>query len=244
MGPAASGPTASGARVRGVRQLWCTTQRRGYERIAPIAGLAGFSLERADRQRHWLSTSFIQFYDRDVGRSLQADGRVRTVVSADETAFRRPTKPSVPDQGPPSSYKPPDLTLFGDEHVRQYRATDGQIGHEWNGARCLLLTTTGRRSGESRTHSLIYGSQGESCVVIASSGGAPRHPAWYLNLQAEPRVDVQVKADRFSATARTAEGKEREALWQLMTVSWPNYDEYTKRTDRVIPVVVLDRDPA
>jgi deazaflavin-dependent oxidoreductase (nitroreductase family) len=147
----------------------------------------------------------------------------------------------VPDQKSSPSYKSPDLALFGEDHVRQYRATNGEVGHEWNGATCLLLTTTGRRSGQPRTLPLIYAFSGDSCVVIASAGGAPSHPAWYLNVEADPHVEVQVMADRFSAVARTAVEDEREALWKLMTVNWPNYDDYTRRTDRVIPVVVLER---
>jgi deazaflavin-dependent oxidoreductase (nitroreductase family) len=142
-----------------------------------------------------------------------------------------------------STYVPPDLTLFGEEHIRQYRATDGAVGYEWNGATCLLLTTTGRTSGEPRTQALIFSPSEDSFVVVASQGGAPTHPNWYLNLVAQPEVEVQVKGDRFAARARTAEGEERTKLWKLMTVNWPNYDEYTRRTDRVIPVVVLDRIP-
>ena len=145
------------------------------------------------------------------------------------------------DQEGSSTYTPPDLVLFGEEHVRQYQQTDGAVGYEWNGATCLLLTTTGRKSGQQRTLPLIFAASGRSCGVVASNGGAPTHPAWFLNIQADPHVEVQVKGDRFSATARTATGEEREALWQLMTVDWPNYNEYTKRTDRLIPVVVLDR---
>jgi deazaflavin-dependent oxidoreductase (nitroreductase family) len=139
-------------------------------------------------------------------------------------------------------YVQPDLTLYGDEHVRQYQATDGKVGHDWNSTTCLILTTRGRRSGTARSRPLIYTSHGDAYVVAASYGGAPQHPAWYLDLQADPRAEVQVKADRFAATARTAEGAEREQLWQLMTGVWPNYDLYTKRTDRRIPVVILDRD--
>jgi deazaflavin-dependent oxidoreductase (nitroreductase family) len=147
----------------------------------------------------------------------------------------------MPDDETPSTYKPPVLDLFGAEHVRQYQATEGAVGYEWNGATCLLLTTTGRKSGEARTQPLIFSHYGNSYVVVASQGGAPTHPSWYLNLVSHPSVEVQVKGDRFTATARTAEGDERTKLWKLSTVTWPNYDVYTKRTDRVIPVVVLDR---
>jgi deazaflavin-dependent oxidoreductase (nitroreductase family) len=135
----------------------------------------------------------------------------------------------------------PDLSLLGDAHVAKYRETDGRVGFEWNGATCLLLTTTGRKSGEPRTVPLIFAADGERCIVVASKGGAPEHPRWYRNLVANPRVQVQVKGDRFSATARTVEGVERERCWALATAIWPSYDEYAKRTSRVIPVVALER---
>jgi deazaflavin-dependent oxidoreductase (nitroreductase family) len=140
-----------------------------------------------------------------------------------------------------SDYVKPDLSLVGPEHVRRYRETDGEVGHDWNGASCLILTTRGRRSGEPRPQALIYGRDGDRYVVVASKGGAPTHPAWYANLVAEPRVEVQVRADRFQAIARSAEGAERERLWKLMTSVWPNYDQYAARTERRIPVVVLER---
>ena len=138
-------------------------------------------------------------------------------------------------------YTAPDISLVGDEHVRRYRETDGRVGHEWNGVLTLLLTTTGRRSGEPRTSAMIYGTDGDAFVVIASQGGMPTHPNWYLNLPADPAVELQVGADRFAAVARTAEGEERDRLWSLMTSVWPNFDVYQSRTERRIPVVVLER---
>jgi deazaflavin-dependent oxidoreductase (nitroreductase family) len=140
-----------------------------------------------------------------------------------------------------AEYVQPDLSLVGDEHVRRYKETDGEVGYLWNGAPALVLTTTGRTSGEPRDSALIFGADGDACVVVASMGGAPMHPQWYRNLVANPEVQVQVKGDRFTARARTAEGEERDRLWQLMTSIWPNYDQYQERTDRVIPVVVLER---
>lgn len=125
------------------------------------------------------------------------------------------------------------------EHIDRYVATDGVDGHEWNGTTTLLLTTTGRRSGEPRRTALIYQRDGADYVVVASQGGAPTHPLWYLNLLAEPEVQVQVAGDRFTARARTADGVERERLWGLMTAAWPDYDQYQSRTGRRIPVVVL-----
>ena len=138
-------------------------------------------------------------------------------------------------------YTPPDLSLFGEEHIRRYLETDGEVGHEWNGVPALILFTTGRKTGEQRRSALIYGQDGDRYVIIASQGGAPTHPNWYHNLTADPDVEVQVKGERFKARARTAEGDEREHLWSVMTGIWPNYDVYQTRTDRKIPVVVLER---
>ena len=136
-------------------------------------------------------------------------------------------------------YRPPDLTLIGEEHIRRYRDTDGEEGYLWNGVPTLLLTTTGRRTGEPRTSALIFGRDGDDYLVVASMGGMPQHPAWYLNLTANPQVEIQVRADRMSARARTAASDEKPRLWQIMRDLWPNYDEYQSRTDREIPVVVL-----
>jgi deazaflavin-dependent oxidoreductase (nitroreductase family) len=140
-------------------------------------------------------------------------------------------------------YTPTDLTLFGEEHIRRYLETDGAVGHEWNGAPTLVLTSTGRKSGQPRRSAMIYGQDGDAYVVIASQGGSPKHPNWYANLVAEPDVEVQVRGERFPARARTAEGDERERLWALMTRIWPNFDIYQTRTERRIPVVVLERAP-
>jgi deazaflavin-dependent oxidoreductase (nitroreductase family) len=127
------------------------------------------------------------------------------------------------------------------EHMRRYIATGGQDGHLWEGVTTLLLTTTGHRSGESRTTPLIYGRDGDRYVVVASRGGAPDHPAWYKNLAAHPEVQVQVMADRFTARARTATAVEKPALWKKMASIWPPYEEYQARTTREIPVVIIER---
>jgi proline iminopeptidase len=132
-------------------------------------------------------------------------------------------------------------SLFGDEHVRRYRETGGEVGHIWRrGAKILLLTTKGRVTGEARTCPLIYENADDGYVVVASKGGAPEHPGWYQNLAKEPMVEVQVMGDVSPARARTATGEERERLWKLAAKQWPDYDEYQKRTDREIPVVVLE----
>jgi deazaflavin-dependent oxidoreductase (nitroreductase family) len=133
------------------------------------------------------------------------------------------------------------MPLFGQEHVSRYRETGGDEGHDWQGTKTLLLTTTGRRSGEPREHALIYGRHGDDYLVVASKGGAPQHPAWYLNLEADPDVEIQVGEERFPATARTATPEEKPELWKIMTAEWPAYDQYQSKTDRDIPVVVLSR---
>jgi deazaflavin-dependent oxidoreductase (nitroreductase family) len=131
--------------------------------------------------------------------------------------------------------------LFGPEHVERYEATDGQEGHAWEGTQTLLLTTKGRRSGEPRTTPLIYAPYGDAYTVVASKGGWDEHPAWYLNLAEEPEVDVQVWGERFKARARTASAEEKPEIWKTMVSEWPAYDEYQQRTEREIPVVVLER---
>ncbi|MEJ2133126.1 MAG: nitroreductase family deazaflavin-dependent oxidoreductase [Gammaproteobacteria bacterium] len=127
------------------------------------------------------------------------------------------------------------------DHMRRYLETDGEDGHMWRGVPTLLLTTTGRRSGSSRMLPLIYGEEGDACVVVASKGGHENNPLWYENLKTNPEVQVQVAADKFTAQARTATGEERARLWKKMTEIWPAYDEYQARTKREIPVVVLER---
>ena len=132
--------------------------------------------------------------------------------------------------------------LFGEEHVKRYRETGGEVGHIWKqGSKILLLTTKGRKTGEPRTTPLIYEQDGDRYVIVASKGGAPEHPGWYENLAKTPEVELQVKDEVFPARARTAEGEERERLWKTANEVWPDYDEYQKKTDREIPVVVLER---
>ena len=132
--------------------------------------------------------------------------------------------------------------LFGAEHVRSYRETDGELGHDWRkGSSVLLLTTTGHRSGEERTTPLIYGRSGDAYLLVASNGGSAEPPAWYVNLREQPEVDVQVLGDRFRARARTATDEEKPELWREMVDQWVSYDDYQRKTERTIPVVVLER---
>jgi deazaflavin-dependent oxidoreductase (nitroreductase family) len=134
------------------------------------------------------------------------------------------------------------MTLFGDEHVQRYEETDGAEGYDWRkGTTILILTTTGRKSGEERKHALIYRDWADGYLIVASKGGADAPPTWFLNIQADPKVKVQIKGDKFDAVARVATPEEKPDMWQHMTEVWPDYDEYQKKTDREIPIVVLER---
>ena len=127
------------------------------------------------------------------------------------------------------------------KHTREYVESDGKKGHKWRGVHTLVLTTTGRRTGDKRRNALIYGTDGDDYLVVASKGGHKNHPLWYLNLVADPDVQVQVLAERFKAKARVASPEEKKRLWPKMTKIWPEYDKYQARTERDIPVIVLER---
>ncbi|MEW9533177.1 nitroreductase family deazaflavin-dependent oxidoreductase [Microbispora sp. NPDC049125] len=131
--------------------------------------------------------------------------------------------------------------LYGQEHVKRYVETDGEEGHDWQGTTVGILTTTGRKSGQRRSTPLIYQPYGDAYLIVASKGGDDKAPEWYLNLQADPEVEFQVKGDRFRARARTATPEEKPGMWRTMTATWPAYDDYAKKTDREIPVVVIER---
>ena len=133
------------------------------------------------------------------------------------------------------------VELFWRIHLRVYRWTNGRVGGALMGLPVLLLTTRGRKSREPRTSPLMYLPQGDNFVVIASYLGEPKHPAWFLNLQAEPQADVQIGTARLRVRAREAEGAEREKLWSAVVAKTPDYAEYQSRTTRRIPVVVLVR---
>jgi deazaflavin-dependent oxidoreductase (nitroreductase family) len=124
-------------------------------------------------------------------------------------------------------------------HTRLYRLTGGRLGHQAAGLASLLLTTTGRRSGAARTVALTYVPDGGDYVVVASNGGADRHPAWWLNLQSVPRATVQVGADVVPIVARAADPDERRRLWPKLTAANPFYTRYEELTARAIPVVIL-----
>jgi deazaflavin-dependent oxidoreductase (nitroreductase family) len=126
-------------------------------------------------------------------------------------------------------------------HIRDYVRTEGKKGHRWNGVHTLLLTTRGRRTGRLRRTALIYGRDRGRYLVVASQGGARKHPNWYLNLVADPTVTVQVQGDVFAARAVTASPRQKPRLWKLMAEIWPDYDRYQAKTSRDIPVVIVER---
>jgi F420H(2)-dependent quinone reductase len=126
------------------------------------------------------------------------------------------------------------------KQISAYVASDGEHGSTQRGAPLLLLTTRGRKSGRWRRTALIFGQVGDNYLVVASMGGAPKHPSWYLNLTAHPEVHLQVYDRKFAATARTASAEEKPTLWQTMVEIWPDYANYQVKTDREIPVVVLE----
>ena len=134
------------------------------------------------------------------------------------------------------------------DHIRRYQQSNGADGHLWDASQAggkgliptLLLTTTGRKSGEPRVLPLIYGKTPTGYAIVASKGGHPSHPVWYLNLLAQPKVRVQVAADKFDAKARVTSGPERAALWKQLAAIYPPYDDYQRRTQREIPVVVIE----
>lgn len=130
-------------------------------------------------------------------------------------------------------------TDWVNKHIHDYVESDGRKGHKHQGKDALLLITTGRKSGELRRTALFYGTDGDHYIVVASRGGHSKNPAWYLNLDANPDVEVQVGADKFKARAHTATGDERTRLWALMADIFPTYNSFQKKTKREIPVVVL-----
>jgi deazaflavin-dependent oxidoreductase (nitroreductase family) len=129
---------------------------------------------------------------------------------------------------------------FTDVHTVAYKASGGRLGGKAYGVPVVLLESVGRKSGKRRTHPLLCGEDGENLVVIASKGGVHRHPAWYLNVKANPDTVAWWKGKKRRVHAREAQGEERERLWKMMAELYPTYEDYQRRTDRQIPVVVLE----
>ncbi|MDW3217006.1 MAG: nitroreductase family deazaflavin-dependent oxidoreductase [Acidimicrobiales bacterium] len=126
------------------------------------------------------------------------------------------------------------------DHVERYERTGGKEGGEFNGVPCIILTTTGRKSGVQRKTPLVRVPHGDTYLVVASMGGQPTHPAWYLNLLADPNVTLQDGAEVRDFTARPTEGDEHAELWQTAVAVYPEYEEYQARCERTIPVVKLE----
>lgn len=128
---------------------------------------------------------------------------------------------------------------FVTTHVAAYRLTGGRIGGSFRGVDTLLLDHVGRRSGKRRTNPLLYVTDGDDLVIVASKGGSHRHPAWWLNLRDSPRTMIQVGGRRREVIARQADPDEKERLWPRLVEIWPDYETYQRRTSREIPVIVL-----
>ena len=138
-----------------------------------------------------------------------------------------------------TEYEPSPWEPIAD-HVERYLATDGEDGAIWEGAQVIILTTTGRRSGKLRRTPLIRVRDGDNYLVVASMGGAPTHPQWYLNITEHPDVTVQDRAEVHELRARTATPDEKAALWPVAVEQWPDYATYQSSTDRDIPLVICE----
>lgn len=132
------------------------------------------------------------------------------------------------------------LRTFIGAHVLAYRLSRGRLFGSWGQAPILLLTTTGRKSRLERTTPLLYLGQGEHMVVVATNDGSPEHPQWFRNLVATPRARVETNEGTLDVDARTATGDERALLWPQLLAIYPNYDRDQKRTERELPVLILE----
>jgi deazaflavin-dependent oxidoreductase (nitroreductase family) len=135
----------------------------------------------------------------------------------------------------------PAANDFNEQVIDEFRANGGKVGGAFEGASLLLLQTTGAKTGRSRVKPLVYRHDGDRLVVFGTKGGSPTHPEWFYNVRANPRVTVEVGSDRFEADARIALPDERDRLWRLQTQDVPVFADYQKKTDRTIPVVILER---
>jgi deazaflavin-dependent oxidoreductase (nitroreductase family) len=135
----------------------------------------------------------------------------------------------------------PTANDFNEQVIDEFRANGGKVGGAFEGSSLLLLQTTGAKTGRSRVKPLVYRRDGDRLVVFGTKGGSPTHPEWFYNVRANPRVTVEVGSDRFEADARVALPDERDRLWRLQTQDVPVFADYQKKTDRTIPVVILER---
>ncbi|KAB2374824.1 nitroreductase family deazaflavin-dependent oxidoreductase [Actinomadura montaniterrae] len=156
-------------------------------------------------------------------------------------------KTSAAPKGMDSPIVPKILKVMARLNIAAYRATGGRVGGTWRagsafrkGVPICLLTTKGRKTGRPRTQPLLYIPDGDRVILVASQGGLPKHPLWYLNLLADPQVTIQVKRDVRRMRARTASSEERAALWPRLVSVYADFDKYQSWTDREIPVVICD----
>lgn len=132
------------------------------------------------------------------------------------------------------------VKLMSNLNTAVYRLTGGRIGGRFlRGAPVFLVTTIGRKSGQPRTAPLLYLKEGDDYVIVASKGGMSHHPQWYLNIEANPEVEIEIGREKLNARARRASDAEKTALWPKLVAMYPDYDDYQARTDRNIPVVIL-----
>lgn len=125
--------------------------------------------------------------------------------------------------------------------IEEFRANAGKVGGQFEGAPMVLLTHTGRKTGEKRTNPLVYMADGDRYLIFASKGGYPSHPDWFLNLKANPNATVEIGAEKFDVVAEEVTGEERDRLWARNVAARPAFGEYEKKTTRKIPVVALTR---
>jgi deazaflavin-dependent oxidoreductase (nitroreductase family) len=166
---------------------------------------------------------------------------LRPALAAKGLAFagEAPTGEPAPFAGP--VYDSPRDWVSS--HIKDYVESDGKQGHLWRGYPALLLTTRGRKTGTLRRTALIYGRAGDNYLLVASYGGGPKHPNWYLNLVENPLVEIQVKDKKLKAWARTADPEEKQRLWPIMSQIFPTYDEYIVKASeagREIPLIILE----
>lgn len=133
-----------------------------------------------------------------------------------------------------------DVNEWNRTIIEEFRANEGKVGGRFEGAPMLLLHTIGAKSGEPRVNPMVYQDLDGSYAVFASFAGSPKHPAWYHNLVAHPDVEIEVGTRKLRATARVLEGAQREPIWEKQKVAMPGFAEYESKTDRTIPVVVLE----
>jgi deazaflavin-dependent oxidoreductase (nitroreductase family) len=134
------------------------------------------------------------------------------------------------------------MSRFNDRVIEEYRATGGEVTGPFAGTPLLLMTSTGARTGSPRTNPLAYFDHGGELYVFGAHRGAPKHPDWYHNIVAEPRVTVELGTESFGAVARVLDGEERAAVWRVQIAAAPIFEEYARKAGREIPVVRLERE--